>query len=127
MQIKNITPSYQDARGDISHLLEFDGKVKTALYITSKVGAIRANHYHKKDTHYTYLVSGQFEYWEKVIGDKKALVKKKMINPGDLVVTPPMIAHTMKFTKDSLMVVFTTEKRDQASYEQDTVRIDLNT
>lgn len=125
MNVSHISDKFSDQRGDIIRLLEFDGKIMSALYITSRAGSIRANHYHKKDMHYVYLISGEFEYAEKYVDDTNGAVDKIIVKPGDLVKTDPMIMHAMRFTKDSTMVVFTTEKRDQSSYEQDTVRVTL--
>ena len=59
---KQIKPEFTDERGEIFKLLD-DGKtvVKSVLLITCKKGAIRANHYHKKDSHYVYMLSGSME------------------------------------------------------------------
>jgi dTDP-4-dehydrorhamnose 3,5-epimerase-like enzyme len=116
----------KDNRGMIVRLMDFARKhnFKTALYIKSKTDSIRANHYHKRDTHYTCLISGQFKYFEKRL-TKKAKTISRIINPGDIVVSYPNFIHAMRFTEASEMVVFTTESRSQTKYEKDTVRIKL--
>jgi len=48
-------------------------------------------------------------------------------NVGDLVFTPPMEDHATVFLEDSLMVVMSRNPRDQASYEEDVVRVTLIT
>lgn len=107
----------------MSHLLPKETTITSALLIVSKKGSIRANHYHKKDTHFVYLLSGAFEYSEKSAVNKKTRKKNSLILPGYLVTTPPMTLHAMKFLKDSVMIALTTEPRDQKDYEKDTVRI----
>jgi len=124
MQITHISVAFSDARGEIVHILDIPADFKTVLFISSNSGAIRANHYHKKDSHYTYLISGKFEYGEKSLQEGSKLIKKN-IKPGDLVLTKPKIIHYMKFLEDSTMIVFTTEPRDQKHYEADTVRVKL--
>src|SRR3989344_6396958 len=125
MQIKvlrNIAPDFTDERGDIIKLLD-DGKsnIKSVLLITCKKGAIRANHYHKKDTHFAYMLSGKMEYTEQPVGqpDKKISV---VVSAGEMVFTPPMALHAMNFLEDSVFLALASESRGQADYEADTVR-----
>ena len=69
--IKKIKPEFADERGAITKLLD-DGKtsIKSVLLITCKKGSIRANHYHRKDSHYVYMLSGKMEYTEQSLIDK---------------------------------------------------------
>ena len=66
---KNMWPShgvvklekpFVDGRGSIKPLV--DTIMRSAMVIESKAGSLRANHYHKTDWHYCYVVSGQIEY-----------------------------------------------------------------
>ena len=69
---KNIKPEFKDARGVIAKILD-DGnaKIRSILYITGKKGTMRANHYHKKDTHWVYMLSGKMTYFEKSIKEDR--------------------------------------------------------
>lgn len=107
----------------MSHLLESDVVINSALLITCKKGAIRANHYHKKDGHYSYLLKGKMNYFYKSLRDSK--VKKIVINQGELVYTPPKEIHAMQFLVPSVFIALATEERDRLRYEKDTVRIKL--
>lgn len=123
--VKTIKPFHKDERGEMSHLIENKTPVTSVLLITSKKGAIRANHYHKKDTHYVYMFKGKMEYSYQ---DLKSKIKKKktvIVNKWDIVHTPPMTIHAMKFLEDSVFLAITTEERDQKKYEKDTVHIKL--
>ena len=124
LHITKINPEFTDTRGAISRIVEIDSRMKVALFISSKAGSIRANHYHKHDTHYTFLLSGKFEYIEKDLM-ANAKIESQVIVPGDLVISPPNRIHAMKFLEDSTMVVISTEPRDQQSYEADTIRTKL--
>ena len=121
--IKRIKPFFTDARGDMSHLLEGKEVFTSALLITCKKGAIRANHFHKKDTHHCYMLSGKMEYSYKDSRKKNSRKKTVIVKKGDMVVTPPHEIHAMKFLEDSSFIALTTEERDHEKYEKDTVRV----
>ncbi len=121
--IKHIKPEFVDERGAITRLLD-DGKtnIKSTLLITSKKGSVRSNHYHKKDTHWIYMLSGKMAYYEKPVkGSSK--VKKVIVNAGDIVYTPQMSIHGTKFLEDSVFITLSTKSRNQKAYEKDTIRV----
>lgn len=121
--VRKIKPAFEDKRGAISNILE--EPITHVAIITSKKGAIRANHYHPDQTQYEYLISGKYESYSKDLKKKDAEVEKLVIEPGNLVITPPMIAHAMKFLEDSVMLNLTTGMRDSKSYEQHTKKYEL--
>ena len=121
--VKKIEPAFEDERGAISNILE--EPITHVAIITSKKGAIRANHYHPGQTQYEYLISGRYESYSKDLKKKDAEMEKQAIEPGNLVITPPMIAHAMKFLEDSVMLNLTTGMRDSKSYEQHTKKYKL--
>ncbi|MCI0604081.1 cupin domain-containing protein [bacterium] len=123
--LRNVGDAITDERGAIKNIFDPDIRVRSVLLITSKAGSIRANHYHKKDTHYVYLLSGKMVYTEKDMNSMNSKKRSYIIHPGDLVLSPPMMAHAMHFLEDTLFLAFTTERREQGSYEKDTVRIQL--
>ncbi|HOE69255.1 MAG TPA: cupin domain-containing protein [Candidatus Omnitrophota bacterium] len=120
--IKHIDPAFVDARGEIYNL--FEGDIGHVAYITSKKGSVRANHYHKKDIQYMYLISGAYETHCFPVGDPS---RKQILNvrPGDIVKTPPMVAHAQKFTEDSVFLSLTTRMREEGKYEEDTIAISV--
>ena len=123
IKVKKIRPINTDGRGSIIKVLE--GKITSVLVIPSKKGAIRANHYHKRDSHYVYMISGKMRYTVKDLTKKHARKQSVILKAGDLVYTPPMVAHAMEFLNDSVFLALTTELRDQKHYENDTTRIEL--
>lgn len=114
----HIDPAFSDWRGEIYNL--FEGRLGHVALITSKKGSVRANHYHKEDHQYIYLVSGAYESHSCDIRNpnKKQVLK---VGPGDIVETPPLIAHAQKFTEDSVFLAFSTREREQGKYEDDTI------
>jgi len=123
---QSIFPSlplpFADERGIIQMLI--DHQIGSILYITSYKGAIRANHYHKQDYHYCYLVYGSMEYYERPVGNTDA-PEKVLIKSGQLFYTPPMVEHAMKFLEDSAFFVFSKLPRHQYDYENDLIRVKL--
>lgn len=111
-----------DARGSIQPLVE--RAMRSALLISSVKGAVRANHYHKSDWHYCYMISGAMEYFHRPTG-KKGEADILVVKAGQMVFTPPMVDHAMRFTKDSVWLTLSRNSRDQKAYESDVVRVKL--
>ena len=114
----HIDPAVTDWRGEITNL--FEGRIEHIALITSKKGTVRANHYHKLDHQYIYLLSGAFESHSVDTRDTK---KRQVleIEAGDIVETPALIAHAQKFTEDSVFLALTTCQRESGKYEEDTI------
>ena len=53
----NLEKPFVDVRGSIQPLVDL--MMRSAVMIESKAGSLRANHYHKTDWHYCYVISGQ--------------------------------------------------------------------
>lgn len=120
---RNIKPEFIDERGEITRILDTKTPIKSVLLITSKAGTVRSNHYHKKDAHYCYLLSGKAEWSEKPADGGEA--ESAVLEEGDVVYTPPMTVHAIKFLEDTVMLALATENRGQEDYEADTVRVKL--
>ncbi|MAF80721.1 hypothetical protein CL628_01775 [bacterium] len=118
-----------DDRGVIEQL-DNTNEGNSVLRITSKAGTVRANHYHQKDHHVCYLVSGQIRYVERPVGkdgvvDESIPLTEYTIKPGQLFYTAPMVAHAMEFTEDSEFLAITPRGGGEAEYENDVIRVTL--
>ena len=113
---------FADARGRIQPLVDL--MMKSAVLIESKKGSLRANHYHKTDWHYCYVISGCIEYYHRPTGSA-ARPECVLVRAGEMVFTPPMVDHGMKFPEDTVFLTLSRNPRDQATYEADVVRIDM--
>ena len=113
---------FEDARGVIQNLLEIP--TGSTVLITSKSGSVRANHYHKTDWHYCYLISGSMEYFHRPTGGTGEAVRIT-VRAGEIVFTPPMVDHAMKFLEDTVFITMSRNARDHDSYEDDLVRVEL--
>ena len=113
-----VENGFNDNRGTILPLTHGDANVQM---IWSKAGALRANHYHKTDTHTCYLVTGEMMFYWRDHGDIK--IHREHFKQGDMFKTGPMIDHEMVFETDSIMVVISEHKRDADTYDNDIVKI----
>ena len=118
----SLEKPFIDARGNIQPLVDI--MMKSAVLIESKAGSLRANHYHKTDWHYCYVISGSIDYYHRKFGTdtKPELLQVKQ---GEMVFTPPLVEHCMKFPIDTTFLTLSRNPRDQATYEADVVRVDL--
>lgn len=103
-----------EERGRIIPVAE--GNFKTVLVIESKKGAKRANHWHKTDTHIMHILSGKARYVEVGQDHEYGFTVDRIVGPGDQILTVPNVPHAMEFLEDSVMVVCSTNVRDEKTY-----------
>lgn len=121
--IVSMPASYEDGRGVIQTLV--DGGIQCIQIITSKANTVRANHYHKTDSHFMYVVKGVMKYFHRPAEDKSA-PEWLLVKTGQMVFTPPLVEHAVEFIEDSEFLNITSKPRDQGSYEDDLVRVELH-
>lgn len=110
----HIAPAFTDRRGEISNLLAVP--IQHVALITSRPGAVRGNHVHRTDSHYTYLLSGRCRYSQLVDG----VVESCDMQAGDLVLTPAGVPHVIVFDEESVFLAFCTAERMGGRYQEDT-------
>ncbi len=121
--IVSLSAPFEDSRGAIQTLV--DGGIQCIQVITSKEHTVRANHYHKMDSHYMYVVKGAMKYFHRPAGGKSAPTWL-LVKAGQMVFTPPMVEHAVEFLEDSEFLNITGKPRDQGTYENDLVRVKLH-
>jgi len=112
----------KDKRGTLQKII--NGNFSSCIEIYSKKGSIRSNHYHKKDSHYIYVIKGEILWAYKNVS-RKTKLKIKKIKRGELIYTPAMQEHFAYFVKDSHIMAFSPKLRTSISYEKDLVRLDM--
>ncbi len=115
-----LKEKFGDDRGFIQPLCDLN--MKSASLIYSKANVWRANHYHKEDWHFIYVIRGEFEYYFRKTNSNED-IKKKIVSQSQLLFTGPMVDHAMLYTKESELLVVSKNPRDQKTYEEDLVRI----
>ena len=85
---------------------------------------MRANHYHKTDWHYCYVLEGRIEYHHRAHGSDAA-PDAVIVEKGQLFFTPPMVDHAMVFLEDTTFLTLGRNSRAQEIYEADVERIEV--
>lgn len=113
---------HEDERGNISNLLLLD--VASVSRIFSRRGAVRANHYHREDWHFTCVIHGEVAYVERPVGDRR-MPAVHIFQPSEVFFTPPNREHAMIFLADTTILTFSKRRRDHDSHEEDVMRVDF--
>ena len=111
---------FTDPRGSIQPLVDLP--MESCVLIESKKGTVRANHYHKTDWHFCYVLKGRIEYYHRPQGST-AKPARVIVEQGQLFFTPPLVEHAMVFVEDTAFLTFGRNSRAQDVYEADVVRV----
>jgi|SRR3989344_1225128 len=122
VKVEKIDPVFMDERGIISDLL--NEKVNHVGLITTEKDAIRANHYHKLSTQYSYILQGKFEVLLAKF-DKPDKVQRIELHAGEMITIPPNVIHRFKAIERTIMIDIISESRDGGKYEDDVYRVTL--
>ena len=114
---------FKDERGYLLKIL--DKGFSSCIEIFSKKGSIRANHYHKKDEHFCYILKGEilFFYRNRIKGSK---LNYKVMKKGDLFFTTYDQDHLAYFLKTTHFLSYSSRKRSKLDYENDLVRLNMD-
>lgn len=112
---------FVNENGEIQNLVL--GEFASSALIYSKAKTVRANHRHKTDWHFAYLVSGVIWYYSRKNGERSMLE----ILPGEMFFTPPGVDHAMGFPVESTFITFSKNLRDHDSHESDVERVEFIT
>lgn len=114
---------FKDERGYLLKIL--DKGFSSCIEIFSKKGSIRANHYHKKDEHFCYILKGEilFFYRNRKKGSK---LNYKVMKKGDLFFTTYDQDHLAYFLKTTHFLSYSSRKRSKFDYESDLVRLNMD-
>jgi oxalate decarboxylase/phosphoglucose isomerase-like protein (cupin superfamily) len=114
--------SFTDDRGtitDIFHLIDMN----SACLITNIPGAVRANHYHKQTTQYTYILSGSLDYYSKPV-DSEEPANVVTAGVGDFIISEPNEIHAWRTGAEGCtLIAFAQGPRGGEDYENDTFRV----
>lgn len=120
--IVEIPPPFENDAGSIWNIAH--GAFGSATFIKSVAGSVRSNHYHQTDAHFIYIVSGvMYYYWKPAVGAEDKPCKRVRVRAGQLVYTPPMVAHATYFPAETTVVTLNKYKRDHQHHEADLVRV----
>lgn len=119
-----LASAFTDPRGEIFNLLL--GEISSVGLIRSKRGAVRANHLHKTDWHFTYVANGSVLYFERSAGAPDIPTPTEF-RALSMFFTPPGVEHAMLFTQDTDILTFARNIRSHDNHEADLVRVEFIT
>ena len=113
---------FVNENGEIQNLL-LERFTSVAL-IKSRPGAVRANHWHKTDWHYAYVLKGCiWYYWRPV--SSRSMPRHEKFPAGSMFFTPPNVEHAMFFPEETDFITMAKNIRDHEHHEEDVVRVRL--
>lgn len=119
MNVRHVTPAFEDARGSIADILE-DELIEHVSILTTRRGSVRGNHLHRETYQWVYVASGALRFVTSLDG----ATQTGIVQAGDVLMTGPHEAHAIEALEDTTMVVMTRGPRGGREYESDTYRLD---
>jgi mannose-6-phosphate isomerase-like protein (cupin superfamily) len=122
---EHLDINHSDGRGTIRDIFVSSPKDHCSI-ITFTPDAVRANHFHKESTQYTYVIDGELLMATRVVdqnGEPAGEIEQTVIGPGDLVTHPPLHAHAFRALKASSILAFADGVRGGNDYESDVFRL----
>jgi quercetin dioxygenase-like cupin family protein len=119
--------AFVNPKGWIKNLVLHDGQPETSIggveLIRTLKGEVRANHWHRKDWHYLYVLEGSIQYdeWPSEWGVDG--YESVTVPEGCMVFTPPLVGHRVTALEDTVMISVSHLPRDHETHEQDVVRL----
>lgn len=106
----------------IENVASFRNPIGAVAVMVRKAGNVAAEHFHAREGHTCYLVSGRAQYRERRHGATGFTYADDML-PGKAIFSPPNVPHAFLFLEDSVMVVIANISRTKAEYEADVTRL----
>ena len=120
-----LGPSFCNQAGVIMNILELaetTEPVRGVSLIHSVAGSERSNHYHRTDSHWLYVISGEMHYEERDVGALEYPEPLKL-TAGQMIYTPRMVEHRTTFPVETMVLSLSRYARDAESHERDLVRV----
>lgn len=122
--IKGADP-FVDARGRIDNYYLSEPVNWIGLIVSLGKGIMRANHYHPEQLQKVLVTSGSYISIFKDLSIPNAPIKHHLVQAGDLVITPPNIAHAQIFLEDTTLLNLVTGERKHENYGKHTIPYEL--
>ena len=122
---KFLKKNFKDKRGIIIDIFTNQPKDHCTL-VTFNRFAVRGNHFHKKSTQYSFIITGKLKMLTSKVnkyGKLVGKVKKEIVTSNTLIEHKPNIAHAFMAIKKSSLLAFVNGKRGGNNYEKDTFRL----
>jgi dTDP-4-dehydrorhamnose 3,5-epimerase-like enzyme len=116
---------HEDQRGTIRDIF-VDSPRDHCTIIVSRPGAVRGNHFHRRSTQYTYVVSGTLTMVVQGVDESGKALGEPHVSTmvaGDLAKHVPLEAHAFRSEDESVILAFADGVRGGEAYELDVYRL----
>lgn len=117
----NLPSAFINGSGKIQNIVEH--ACGGVAVIESIKATVRANHWHRTDWHYLYVLTGKLAYFSRPLGAKDKARDPVICGPGSLVFTPPRVEHAVYFPTETLCLSISRLNRRHEVHEADVVRL----
>ena len=94
------------------------------LIYTCKYG-MRSNHYHPIQEQKVLNIKGKYLSISKDLNKYNAKIKVELVSDGDLIITPPYVAHTNIFLEDTISINLVNGDRNAETFNEHTIKYEL--
>lgn len=115
---------FSNANGTISNY-NLNEKINLLGLIETVKHGMRSNHYHPVQTQQLLVVSGKALSISKDLNKYDSKIKVQMIKAGDLVITPPYVAHTNIYLEKTVQMNLVNGNRDKDKFGIHTINYEL--
>jgi uncharacterized RmlC-like cupin family protein len=123
-KIFKVDVPYGDGRGRLDYFV-MPEPISWVGVAQTKKGSVRANHWHPKEQQKCLILSGKAVCVYQDLMKPNAPIKHHLAVAGDLVVTPPRVAHAIIYLEDTLFLNLVAGSRDPSKWGTHTRRYDL--
>lgn len=109
--------TFTDNRGTITNILQEE--CKNVALITSTKGSVRSNHWHKKDSHHIFVLSGKLQYDERDLDGSNST--SSIFYPNEKFFTPPNKVHRVLALEDSVFLSLSKEPQTEERHAEDCI------
>ena len=104
---------------DLNEKINLLGLIETVKY------GMRSNHYHPEQTQQLLVVSGKALSISKDLNKYNSEIKVQVVHSGDLVITPPYVAHTNIYLENTVQMNLVNGNRDKDKFNKHTIKYEL--
>ena len=115
---------FKNHNGTISNYY-LDESINLLGLIHTKCDALRSNHYHPIQTQKVLIIKGKYLSISKDLNKHNSKIKVVIVSDGDLIITPPYVAHTNIFLEDTISINLVNGNRNSSTFNEHTIKYEL--
>lgn len=115
---------FENSSGSISNYLLNENINWLGLIYTVK-HAMRSNHYHPEQEQKVLVIKGKYLSVSKDLLKYNSKINVTVVSEGDLIITPPNVAHTNIFLEDTISINLVNGDRYKEDFDKHTIKYEL--